>query len=90
MFAQQPIDAMAMVMLYKTIHNIHHDEASADRLRISFLWFLGYNDLNIPLFDKETDGCNDGIEAMNINRNQGAESTLAYLLSHIISRPYFE
>lgn len=90
MFAQQPIDAMAMVMLYKSLHNLHNDEGSADKLRLSFLWFLGHNELDIPLFDKQTSGCNDGIEAMNINRNQGAESTVAYLLSHMISSPYFE
>ncbi len=88
MFAQQPIDAWHVMCIKPFTTSIMMRLQLTD-LEFHFL-VLGYNDLNIPLFDKETDGCNDGIEAMNINRNQGAESTLAYLLSHIISRPYFE
>jgi glycosyltransferase involved in cell wall biosynthesis len=89
MFAQQPIDAMAMVLLYNALHKLDNAEGSTEKLQLSFLWFLGHNELDIPLFDRQTGGCNDGIESMNINRNQGAESTVAYLLSHLISKPYF-
>lgn len=89
-FAQQPIDAMAMVFLYDTLYRLENNTSTAEKLRKSFLWFLGYNDLDLPLFDYETKGCNDGIEAMNINRNQGAESTIVYMMAHIISRPYFD
>ncbi len=89
MFAQQPIDAMGMIMLYDTLYQLTKSEAVKQKLCTSFLWFYGHNDLGIPLFDSETGGCNDGIEAMGINRNQGAESCLAYLLSYLISRPYF-
>jgi hypothetical protein len=48
-----------------------------------FMWFLGENDLRMSLYDFETKGCCDGFEHYGINRNQGAESSLAYLISHL-------
>jgi hypothetical protein len=54
-----------------------------DLMFTSFMWFLGENDLRMTLFDFETQGCCDGIERYGINRNQGAESSLAYLISHL-------
>jgi hypothetical protein len=47
------------------------------------MWFLGENELHIPLYDHETHGCCDGLQYNGINRNQGAESTLAYLIAHL-------
>lgn len=44
-------------------------------------WFLGRNDLGLPLYDYRTGGCSDGLEARGPSRNQGAESTLSWLLS---------
>jgi uncharacterized protein YyaL (SSP411 family) len=90
MYAQQPIDAMAMIILYDSIYRINKSEAIAEKLRTSFKWFLGFNELDLPLYDIETAGCNDGIEEFSINRNQGAESTIAYHLSWLIAAPYFE
>jgi len=46
-----------------------------------FNWFLGQNDLNMPLYDPKTGGCRDGLMADGMNQNQGAESSLAWLLS---------
>ncbi len=46
-----------------------------------FEWFLGRNDLGMPLYDPLTGACRDGLHANRVNQNQGAESTLAYLLS---------
>ncbi len=89
-YAQQPLDALAMVVLYDAIYQLDKSDGAADKVRKSFLWFLGYNDLDIPLYDSQTKGCNDGIEMMNINRNQGAESNVAYLTAHLISQPYFD
>jgi len=48
-----------------------------------YQWFLGENSLSIPLYDPETKGCSDGLQRMGINKNQGAESVLAYLISHL-------
>ena len=50
---------------------------------ISFKWFLGENDFGLSLFNFETRGCGDGLEEEGININQGAESTIAYQISHL-------
>jgi hypothetical protein len=46
-----------------------------------FKWFLGGNDLGLPLYDQQTGGCRDGLHIDRVNQNQGAESTLSYLLA---------
>ncbi|MCU4166540.1 glycosyltransferase family 4 protein [Carboxylicivirga caseinilyticus] len=82
-FAQQPIDAMAMVLMYHQAFIVTKDKEYLNKLYISFLWFLGENDLRMSLYDFETNGCCDGFESYGVNRNQGAESSLAYLISHL-------
>jgi glycosyltransferase involved in cell wall biosynthesis len=82
-FAQQPIDAMAMVLMYHQAFHVTKDKAYLNKLYTSFLWFLGENDLRMSLYDFETNGCCDGFESYGVNRNQGAESSLAYLISHL-------
>jgi hypothetical protein len=51
---------------------------------VCYQWFLGENSLHLPLFDHETKGCGDGLQPQGVNRNQGAESTLAYWISHLV------
>ncbi|WP_028375421.1 glycosyltransferase family 4 protein [Leeuwenhoekiella sp. MAR_2009_132] len=82
-FAQQPIDAMAMVLMFHQAFKLTGDKAYLNKLFDSFMWFLGENDLRMTLYDFETKGCCDGFENYGINRNQGAESSLAYLISHL-------
>ncbi len=82
-FAQQPIDAMAMVLMYHQAFHVTKDKGYLNMLYTSFLWFMGENDLRMSLYDFETKGCCDGFESYGINRNQGAESSLAYLISHL-------
>ena len=82
-FAQQPIDAMAMVLMYHQAYTLTRDKDYLSKLYTSFLWFLGENDLRMSLYDFETKGCCDGFENYGVNRNQGAESSLAYLISHL-------
>ncbi|MBN2519686.1 MAG: glycosyltransferase family 4 protein [Bacteroidales bacterium] len=82
-FAQQPIDAMAMVLMYHQAFHVTKDKEYLNKLYTSFLWFLGENDLRMSLYDFETQGCCDGFESYGVNRNQGAESSLAYLISHL-------
>ena len=50
-----------------------------DRATLCFHWFLGTNDLELPLYDFSTGGCRDGLSPNGVNENQGAESTLAWL-----------
>ncbi|MFC2087551.1 glycosyltransferase family 4 protein [Bacteroidota bacterium] len=82
-FAQQPIDAMAMVLMYHQAFYVTKDKEYLNKLYTAFLWFLGENDLRMSLYDFETKGCCDGFESYGVNRNQGAESSLAYLISHL-------
>ena len=82
-FAQQPIDAMAMVLMYHQAFLLTREKDYLAKLYTSFLWFLGENDLRMSLYDFETKGCCDGFESYGVNRNQGAESSLAYLISHL-------
>ncbi len=82
-FAQQPIDALAMVLMFHEAYHLTKDKAYLNQLSTSFMWFLGENDLRMSLYDFETKGCCDGLESYGVNRNQGAESTLAYLISHL-------
>jgi len=82
-FAQQPVDAMAMVLMFHQAYHLTKNKGYLNKLYTSFLWFLGENDLRLSLYDYETKGCCDGFESYGINRNQGAESSLAYLISHL-------
>jgi len=83
MFAQQPIDALAMVLMYHQAFHLTKNKEYLNKLYTSFMWFLGENDLRMSLYDFETKGCCDGFENYGVNRNQGAESSLAYLISHL-------
>ncbi|AUP80406.1 glycosyltransferase family 4 protein [Flavivirga eckloniae] len=80
---QQPINAMAMTMMYNKAFEITKEKKYHERMLISFSWFTGNNDLLIPLYDEESKGCCDGLEPHCVNRNQGAESTISYLLSYL-------
>lgn len=83
MYAQQPIDAMAMVLMYHQAYVLTQEKEYIEKLFTSFMWFLGENDLRLSLYDYDTEGCCDGFEDYGINRNQGAESSLVYLISHL-------
>ncbi len=83
-FAQQPVDALAMILMYHQAFYLTKDKEYLSKLFSCFMWFLGQNDLRMSLYDYETKGCFDGLENYGVNRNQGAESTLAYLISHLI------
>jgi glycosyltransferase involved in cell wall biosynthesis len=82
-FAQQPLDAMAMVLMYDQAYHLTKDKNYLNNLFSSFMWFLGDNDLRMSLYDFETKGCCDGLESYGVNRNQGAESILAYTISYL-------
>ncbi len=80
-FDQQPIEAQAMVEACIEAHNATGEEGWMERARWAFDWFLGKNDLGVPLYDYSTGGCRDGLNPEGANQNQGAESTLAWLLA---------
>jgi len=80
-FDQQPIEANAMIEACIEAFNITRDKSWFDNAVMCFNWFLGHNDLNLPLYDPKTGGCRDGLMSDGINQNEGAESSLAWLLS---------
>jgi hypothetical protein len=82
-FDQQGIDAMAMVLYYQQAIKLTGEEKYHSRMMASYQWFLGVNDLGLSLYDPATGGCADGLQSNGINYNQGAESTLAFWISHM-------
>jgi glycosyltransferase involved in cell wall biosynthesis len=80
-FDQQPIESNAMIEACVEAFNLTRDQTWFENAVMCFNWFLGHNDLNMPLYDPKTGGCRDGLMADGINQNQGAESSLAWLLS---------
>jgi hypothetical protein len=83
-FDQQGIDAMAMVLFYSQAFRITRDYINVNKMNKCYQWFLGKNDLKVSLYDPHTGGCADGLHSEGINLNQGAESTLAYLISNVV------
>jgi uncharacterized protein YyaL (SSP411 family) len=80
-FDQQPIEAASTVMMLKAAYDATGDKIFLTLQRKAFRWFLGENDLHIPLYDSKTKGCSDGLMPNGANPNQGAESILSFLLS---------
>ena len=80
-FDQQPVEAHAMISACMAAHEVTGEQIWADDARRCFEWFLGRNDLGIPLYDENSGGCRDALLRDHINQNQGAESTLAFHLS---------
>ena len=78
-FDQQPVEAQAMVSACLEAYKITGDKRWHKEARRAFEWFLGRNDLSIPIYDPTTGGCRDGLHPDRPNENQGAESTLAFL-----------
>ncbi len=78
---QQPLEAAAAVSACIEAWHLTRDDWWAIEAQRSFEWFLGNNDLNLPLYNAANGGCFDGLHANRVNRNQGAESTLSFLLA---------
>lgn len=85
-FDQQPIEAYAMVSASLEAFNVTGEKRWLDEAQRAFDWFLGRNDVGLPLYDPATGGCHDGLHPQRVNQNQGAESTLAFLLSLVEMR----
>jgi glycosyltransferase involved in cell wall biosynthesis len=80
-FDQQPIEAYATVSACLEAHRMTGDTRWLREAQIAFDWFMGRNDLHQSLYDPATGGCRDGLHCDRANQNQGAESTLAFLLA---------
>jgi glycosyltransferase involved in cell wall biosynthesis len=80
-FDQQPIEAQAMVSACLEAYRATSDLWWYEQANRAFDWFLGWNDLGLELYAPSTGGCRDALHVDRVNRNQGAESTLAFLLA---------
>jgi glycosyltransferase involved in cell wall biosynthesis len=80
-FDQQPVEAAAMVSACLDALRVSGDARWASHGRSAFDWFLGHNHLRMPLYDASTGGCRDGLHPERCNENQGAESTLSFLVA---------
>ncbi len=80
-FDQQPIEAQAMVSACLEAYRTTSDFWWYEQAQRAFDWFIGWNDLGLELYSPESGGCRDGLHVDRVNGNQGAESTLAFLLS---------
>ncbi len=85
-FDQQPIEVHALLEACIEAYNVTGGERWLVEARRCFDWFLGKNQLNKTLYDYETGGCRDGLQPGGVNENEGAESTLAWLLSLLAIR----
>ncbi|MBO0938934.1 glycosyltransferase family 4 protein [Fibrella sp. HMF5335] len=80
-FDQQPLEAQSTISACLTAWQYSSDPEWHRRALRVFRWFTGHNDLGLPLYDSMTGGCRDGLHIDRVNQNQGAESTLSYLLA---------
>ena len=80
-FDQQPEDVLAMTRALATAYSLTREDSYRKLMHEAFNWFLGDNSLKQVVYDRTTGGCYDGVGDRNINLNQGAESTISYLLA---------
>jgi hypothetical protein len=85
-FDQQPIDAAGMVQVCAAAYRIFNLEKYKDKMISAFQWFLGYNALGLSLYDDASGGSRDGLGPDGVNSNQGAESSIMYLIANLTVR----
>jgi len=83
LYDQQPLEATAMVDAAIDGFYVTNNQCYLDVANLAFEWFLGRNSRSLMVYNPKTKGCCDGISPSNINRNQGAESTVSYLLARL-------
>jgi len=87
-FGEQPIDVAYTILTLSKFHEEFNNPDYLNKMRIAFNWFLGENRLNQIIYNPCTGGCYDGLEEHNINLNQGAESTVSYLMARMTVERY--
>jgi hypothetical protein len=87
-FGEQPIDVAYTIMALSRFYDVFMDEDYRQKMEIAFNWFLGSNRLHQIIYNPCTGGCYDGLEETHVNLNQGAESTLSYLMARLTIEKY--
>jgi len=85
---EQPIDVAYTIMTLSKFYDVLMDEDYRLKMIIAFNWFLGNNRLNQIIYNPCTGGCYDGLEDTHVNINQGAESTVSYLMARLTIEKY--
>ena len=86
-YGEQPIDVSYAVLTLDLFHKTFNDSRYEVLKEKAFSWFLGKNHLHQMLYNLVTGGCYDGLEKSNVNLNQGAESTICYLMARLAMEP---
>ncbi len=89
-FGEQAIDVANTIMALSEFYDDTHDESYRLKMKTSFNWFLGHNRLHNTVYNPCTGGCYDGLEETHVNINQGAESTVSYLMARFTVQKYEE
>ncbi len=87
-FGEQPIDVAYTIMTLSKFYEVLKDEEYRIKMEIAFSWFLGNNRLHQIVYNPCTGGCYDGLEETHVNLNQGAESTVSYLMARLTMEKY--
>jgi hypothetical protein len=82
-YDQQPLEAAAMVDAAIDGYKTTKDNAYLQVAQTAFEWYLGRNSRKITMYNESTGGCYDGLNRDSINKNQGAESSISYLLARL-------
>jgi len=80
---EQPIDVAYTILALERFYTVFKKDLYKQKMKIAFNWFLGANHLNQIVYNPRTGGCYDGLEETHVNLNQGAESSISYLLSRL-------
>jgi hypothetical protein len=80
---EQPIDIAYTILALNRFYLVFKEVSYLNKMAAAFNWFLGNNHLHQIIYNPCTGGCYDGLEENNVNLNQGAESTLSYLLARL-------
>lgn len=88
-YGEQPIDVAYTILTLRKFYDIFKDKEYLKKMEIAFNWFLGNNHLGQIIYNPCTGGCFDGLEEHNVNLNQGAESTVSYLMARLTCYKYF-
>ena len=87
-FGEQPIDVAYTIMTLSKFYDVFMDEDYHKKMETAFNWFLGDNRLHQIIYNPCTGGCYDGLEETHVNLNQGAESTVSYLMARLTVEKY--
>ncbi|MFA5329777.1 MAG: glycosyltransferase [Prolixibacteraceae bacterium] len=87
-YGEQPIDVAYTIMTLSKFYDVFNDENYRLKMVTAFNWFLGDNRLHQIIYNPCTGGCYDGMEESNVNLNQGAESTVSYLMARLTVENY--